>query len=810
MRYQRLLDSLDSSASLLFLEAIYGSGTRTLLKQWEERGRRRPGEIRLRFNASRLPREPAAFLRVICAALRHRLEPELPELPADDGQLVQIVVAHLQKNRRPVAIAIYGADHLSDTAYGIVQNLLHAGVRLIIAGYDVAAQIAAAERRGLYFSVLGERDLWLTLGETRCLVEELGKALDHEALMALHEATEGHPGMIIASLESMPVECAAGVLSRDRALAAFLAEEPLHAWPSDFAGFLAQMVHLPRFTLTQAEVFTSSDNAARHLSRLSALSLGRMVWHPGIQERVFRWNERIRLVIRQAMPPPRIERAVLLERAAEAARAAGDDELLIAALVRGGQLDEAEELLRDRIWDVLPNAMSPLWVSLEQISPLDLVEQPGLLTARLRLSPHRSGSPVSARAAHRAGRLMVDAAQAGEPWRRVGDLAYAIEFALYAGERDRVIALFSRARDLIADLVASEAADAASGREVSELLLLAETIFRSGNTIPAAEIGRFAAQLIEADPGRLDPRGERLAFARRLILHDHRARGLEDAIDPDGLLAGLQFLWRDGDLVVASMTLMWGDLDDGEFAAADAHLRAAADRVADPEAWPILMLMRAHIAVYRKSPGELEAAISAYERGTLSEPGHFAQQSLSQMERITAYLGKKVGRTLPSPGYLPATPDGDRVFYPRTAFVVHLMEALYALRADNPAAVRVALGEAIALSPRRELGLYTLANASREEVEGLRDIAESMPGGERLRIEKALLFAGALHKPAIDLSEREREVLEHLRDGATNPEMAQSMFVSVNTVKFHRANLMRKLGAKTRDELLRTAATHGV
>lgn len=593
-------------------------------------------------------------------------------------------------------------------------------------------------------------------------------------------------------------------------LAAFLVEEPLAHWPSDFADFLGTVVQLPRFTAAEAASLRGGDGTAHHLGRLQGMGLGRMVWHPGLQERVFRWNERIRQVILRSMPPRRTEERDLIPRIIAAAQAGGDEELQIATLIRADQRTQAETLLREKIWDLLPNAMAPLWESLAQISPLELTDSPALLSARLRLSPHRRHSPVSVRAAQRAGRLLADVAEAGAPWQRVGSLSYAIEFALYAGERERLIDLFSRARVLIADLVGSEAIDAAGGRELSELLLLADTVFRSGNTIPSAEIARLAAQVLELDPVGLDPRGERSDFVRRIILHDHRARGLEEPFEAEALLAGSQFLWRDGDLVVTAMCLMWRDFDDGDFAAADAHLRAASARLADPEAWPIMMLMRTHMAMYRQSPGERDAFVSAYERGTLSEPGDFAQQPLSQIGRITDYLSRAVGRAVPSPGFLPATAEPGRLFYPRTEFVVHLMEALYALRAERPLAVHAALAQAVALSPRRELGVYTLANASPEEVAGLREIAEQVPGGAQLRLEKAHLFAGSLHRPPTDLSEREREVLDHLRQGATNPEMAQAMYVSVNTVKFHRANLMRKLEVARRSDLLVAADKLGL
>ena len=808
MLHQRLLHALDSSASLLFIEAIGGSGKRTVLRQWEDRGGNQHGEIRLRFDAQHLPRSRARLFRILWMKLRHRLEQDLADLPEDDAQVEEQVLAGIRGIRRPLAVSIHGVGRVEEWVFEVMEALLDTGIRLLIAGADLTEPMLLAQRRGVYFSTLSDREVWLTLGETSDLVEQQGVHLSPEALTALYRATRGHPHMTLSSLENMPEESAAGIVTGTRAVATFLAETTSEDWPPGFADFLRVTALMPRFTSAQAAAVTTAHLAPRYVSRLLELSLGRMAWHPGLQKRVFVWKERARQVLRRHLPAPADGWSEENRRIIAAARATGDQEVLVTALVQQGELDQAEELLRESIWDLLPNAMAPLWSPLEQVSPLTLTDRPALLSARLRLSPHRSSSPVCERAARRASRALANAQ--GPPWRRMGHLVHAITFALYAGERERMIDLFSRARTLLEDLAGSEAADAAGSREISELLLLVETVFRSGNTIPAAELGYLAVQLIESDPQQLDPRGERLEFVRRVILHDHRARGLEDVFDPESLLSGIQFLWRDADIVVVAMTSMWWHLDEGDFEAADAELYAASRRVADPEEWPILMLMRAHLAVFRQSPGELEATVSAYERGTLSEPGPFAQESLSQMRRITDYLGGKVGRPLPSPGYLPAHPRAGIPFYPRTEFTVHLMEALYAMRAARPEAARSALSKAVALVPRRSLGLYALANASEAEVRGLCDLAESVPGGDRLRLERALLFAGRVHRAAIDLSERQREVLGQLREGATNPQMAEAMFVSVNTVKFHRANLMRKLGATSRDELLEKVGILGL
>lgn len=60
------------------------------------------------------------------------------------------------------------------------------------------------------------------------------------------------------------------------------------------------------------------------------------------------------------------------------------------------------------------------------------------------------------------------------------------------------------------------------------------------------------------------------------------------------------------------------------------------------------------------------------------------------------------------------------------------------------------------------------------------------------------------------LSEREREVLVLLAQGRTYQEVAEVLFISVKTVDFHRANLMRKLGLDNRADLTRFAIQRGL
>lgn len=53
-----------------------------------------------------------------------------------------------------------------------------------------------------------------------------------------------------------------------------------------------------------------------------------------------------------------------------------------------------------------------------------------------------------------------------------------------------------------------------------------------------------------------------------------------------------------------------------------------------------------------------------------------------------------------------------------------------------------------------------------------------------------------------DLTPRERDVLRLVATGVGNREIAEGLGISVNTVKYHVANLLRKHGARTRAELV--------
>jgi FixJ family two-component response regulator len=81
-----------------------------------------------------------------------------------------------------------------------------------------------------------------------------------------------------------------------------------------------------------------------------------------------------------------------------------------------------------------------------------------------------------------------------------------------------------------------------------------------------------------------------------------------------------------------------------------------------------------------------------------------------------------------------------------------------------------------------------------------RDKAQRISRSERERVAKSLS----------SLTERERQVLEKIVAGRLNKQIAADLGTSEKTIKFHRGNLMRKMGVRVVADLVKLAERAGV
>jgi two-component system response regulator NreC len=66
------------------------------------------------------------------------------------------------------------------------------------------------------------------------------------------------------------------------------------------------------------------------------------------------------------------------------------------------------------------------------------------------------------------------------------------------------------------------------------------------------------------------------------------------------------------------------------------------------------------------------------------------------------------------------------------------------------------------------------------------------------------------HDPYLQLTTREREILQMAAQGSSNSEIAARLFISPRTVETHRSNVMRKLGIRSQAELIKFATLRGI
>ena len=109
---------------------------------------------------------------------------------------------------------------------------------------------------------------------------------------------------------------------------------------------------------------------------------------------------------------------------------------------------------------------------------------------------------------------------------------------------------------------------------------------------------------------------------------------------------------------------------------------------------------------------------------------------------------------------------------------------------------------------------YVLKDASTEDlITAIREAAAgrrflSAPYSNEL-IETYLKRTGGID-PYETLTPREREVLHLVAEGLTSGEIAARLFISPRTAESHRANLMRKLGLRSRTDLVKFAFQRGI
>jgi two-component system, NarL family, response regulator NreC len=125
---------------------------------------------------------------------------------------------------------------------------------------------------------------------------------------------------------------------------------------------------------------------------------------------------------------------------------------------------------------------------------------------------------------------------------------------------------------------------------------------------------------------------------------------------------------------------------------------------------------------------------------------------------------------------------------------------------DNPADVHLSLAAGANGYMLKEAAASDLVDAIRRVAAGHEYLQPSL-GAIVTRAAEAGLAGG---RPFGPLSDRERDVLRLVALGHTNSEVGQMLGIAQRTVESHRTHILRKLGLRSRAELVRYAAETGI
>jgi len=148
----------------------------------------------------------------------------------------------------------------------------------------------------------------------------------------------------------------------------------------------------------------------------------------------------------------------------------------------------------------------------------------------------------------------------------------------------------------------------------------------------------------------------------------------------------------------------------------------------------------------------------------------------------------------------------------RTLVDVHLLTAAANYRLGNPALADLSFDQALILAAHNGMRIpFRLVPGDDMRMMLERAAERQQPDAVRALFTDVDVWGSAAPgDSAPQLSDREREIVRALLSGSTVPEMADALFISVNTVKSHLKSVYRKLAVSSRPAAVKRARELGL
>jgi LuxR family transcriptional regulator, maltose regulon positive regulatory protein len=793
---------------------------------------------------------PGAFWSYVVAALHRsgvavpKTLQAIPQEPAGvDGFLLGLT-ALLAAQDLPLTLVLDDLHLLTEsrTLKGLDFMLRNAGsgLRVVVTSrmdpllplhrYRVAGQLTEIRAGDLAFSA----------AEASLLLAQHGSTLPADSLESLTQRTEGWAAGLRLAAMSLgahpdPGQFVKELLTEDSALICYLVDEVLNVQPPEVREVLLSTSILEHVSADAAVELTGDEHAAGVLASLARTNAFVQPLAPGWYRYHNLFAEMLRLKLRLEHP----ERvAVLHERAARWHQRDGRLADAVRHAARAADWPLAADLVIDElaIGELTERGAGHPLAAEFAAMPADCTwaePAPYVVAAALALAAGRREAATAALDAadglldrlpadrEAAGRLAATVVRLTVSLRE-GDLARA---ATAAGSARRMLGRvpegkLARHPELERTVLAGRATVALWSGRHDEAARLFETGLGTGETpghereIPG-QAGHLA--LVEALRGRLS-RAVTLAGGATL------GTGEDQCPDAPALVALALVHLQRNELREARGFLKQADTALGvrpdKLLSAAAYLIAAGGALAEGRAATAVDIV-ARARSGGPLPGWLDQQLSIVESRASTAAGDFraalaaAEQAGPSPEATVALAQARAaaGNGDDIPRLLAPLLAADSQLPNQARLQALLLDARLSYAADDTARGRRSLESALRIAEREQLGLPLamergwlgpVLRRDPELADAHRSLLTVALGHQQL---PAPVTAGEQAPILVvePLTERELEVLVHVSDMLNTAEVADEMYISVNTVKTHLRNIYRKLATSHRNEAVRRA-----
>lgn len=747
----------------------------------------------------------------------------------------------------PITLGVQRMDELPAEANKTLIDLVASlpGLRLVATAVDAQQLINLAVAAQVSHQVLDDAELAYTSVEVSAMLAEALPQATDATVRAILEATHGVPMLVERVIELFGEECLAGTISIEQAVGGWT---PQREGATEFHTQTRQLARVPAITLDLLTRLYGSERADYLFSRMARMGWGTI--RQGLSAaRQFVWFPAVRWHLLQAWPVAaavaEADRALI----ADCAQQCGEPGLAVAMLVANQSLADADVVAGDWLWELADADADLLLEIFVATDPAVLREYSNLLVVATLVLPNRGELPADPELVD-AQRAVLSGSIGGTIGDQLSYLAKAATLALGVGEIGVAIRATIRWATLI-QTKPEEWTELIGPGFVSDSLLMVKGMVQLGRIDLVSGVAQALLSQLRRSPELVGGVGElRLSTLISTLRMAAVFLGTARAELRTVQLAPRQF-HREFDHMIHGVIDSGEAFDRGDFASAEAFTRVAMFRLPHPTDWPMLVYLRAVALVATGNREGLDELIDQ----VLSTPRWSAWQHHPEAPGcyamvaeiiVMAATGRSWGRPLAEvAGYVRSLPPGathrwppwgrrllegmiqvgtgaartaelptdtELPSAPRVAWQLALLTAVNNLRAGEEAtAIAVLVRGGAAL--KYQAAPLPLVLASPDEIGTL---IERLPANVapivRGSLGLAAAYVGVDHdsRGAVRLATRELEVLDGVRRGLTNTAIARELYVSVNTVKFHRTNLYRKLNATSREELLAEALRQGL